>query len=254
MSRILLTKEPNTLDLPRDGRTLWLHHPKERIEAERTLDLPTFMEKGWDAIAGVDLLVVVGLVSRLCTPSNRVRIGQFLTDPWDGPPRISVDDKLFITDPWRLWWHFGCVAAPWGECYTSYKLETQWNSSLVGMRENPCTPQEVERWGKGVISAINPFRFTEVDVHVEPMSKDVQEDYAEEKERAFNEETTHTAIIKRLASFADRVYPFRAVPSFRQLFDSESAVLRLTDLGVDRWLKQQLQLRIDLTNYVAEHF
>lgn len=252
---IYLTKHPDRLDLPRDGRALWLHHRSVPAPAaERTITLERFMDDPWNAVRDTELLVVVGLVSKLCNPGNRVKLGQFLTEPWPGPRRVSVDDKLFITDPWRLWWHFGCVGIDFGGCATSYCLETRWNGSVIGMRPNPCTPGELERYGDGVIRAVDPFRFDPVSIHVESMPEDVHARYLEEKEAAFNEESTPNAIIKRLAAFAQLVYPFRKVPTFREMFRSEHLEVRATDLGVDRFLVNQIRIRAELINFAAERF
>lgn len=255
MSRIYLASDHDRLDLPRDSKALWLYHDSDRRpNAERAITLKAFLDDPWGAIKGVDLLVVVGLVSRMCRPGNRVKLGQFLTDPWPGPPRVSVDDKLFIVDPWRLWWHFGCVGIEFGGCNVSYTLETRWNGYIVGMRENPCSPEELERYGDGVIEAHDPFQFDAVDIHVEPMPPDVHARYLEEKERAFQEESTPTAIIKRLAAFASLEYPFRSVPTFGQMFEQRRLTVRATDLGVDRFLVNQIKLRAELINFAARRF
>jgi len=255
MGKIHLTDNHDQLNLPRGREAVWLHSAKDRRpRAERCVTLPEFLDAPWESVKGADLLVVVGLVSRFCTPGNRVRLGQYLTDPWKGPERVSVDDRLFIVDPWRMWWHFGCAGIDFGGCSVSYTLETRWNGFVVGMRENPCVASELDRYGLGVIEARGAFKFEPINIHVEPMPEEVRERYATEKEVAFNEEATPAAIIKRLAAFASSVYPPRSVPSFRDMFRARHLEVRATDLGVDRFLVGQIMLRAELTNYAAERF
>lgn len=255
MSRIFLTTTPDLLDLPRDGSAVWLHADRaKRPLAERTVAMSRFMEDPIGAVRGADMLIVVGLVSQITTPGNRVKTGQWLTDPWpSGPRRVSVDDKLFITDPWRLWWHFGCVGADYMGLATSYRAESMWRNSLVDKEQNPVTLDNVITYGRGVISAVNPFRF-DYSLRVDPMPASVHADYLTEKERAFSEEKTIAAIIKRLSNFAQRVYPDRCVPTFRAMFGSANLHVVATDLGVDRWLVCQIEERVRLINGVAEAF
>jgi len=255
MPRIYLSRHPDQLDLPRDGRTLWLYHQRAKAPAApRRMTLAAFMNNPWQAVDDVDLLVVVGLVSAMVRPGNRVELGQFLTEPWPGPPRVSVDDKLFLRDPWRLWWHFGCVGIEYGGYNVSYTLEGHWNQFVIGKKDNPCSPTELDRYGAGVIAAQDPFRFDPVDIHVEMLPQRVHERYAKEKEAAFDEERTPLRIIKRLAAFADRAYPFRQVPSYSELFRQPEVLIRATDLGVDRFLVGQLRHRIEIINYAARRF
>lgn len=255
MSRIFLTTTPDLLDLPRDRSAVWLHANRApRPLAERTVTMGDFMRDPHGAVRGADVLIVVGLVSQITTPGNRVKTGQWLTDPWpSGPRRVSVDDKLFITDPWRLWWHFGCVGADYMGLATSYRAESMWRNSLVGKEPNPVTLENVLRYGHDVVRALNPFRF-DYSVRVELMPPDVHTAYLSEKERAFSEERTINAIIDRLSAFAQRVYPERQVPSFRAMFNSSRLSVVATDLGVDRWLVAQIEERVRLINGVAEAF
>lgn len=255
MSRIFLTTSPEALDIPRDGTALWLYADDAcRPDVPRAISLSRFMSDPHGATRDADVLVVHGLVSRITTPANRVRTGQFLTDPWpSGPPRLSVDDKLFIVDPWRMWWHWGCVGADFGGLHTSYRAESLWRASLEGRATNPVTLEAAVKYGTGVIRACNPFRF---DFHAQilPMSTSVHDEYAAEKERAFTSEHTITAILKRLSAFASRVCPDRRVPSFREMFSARRLHVVATDLGVDRWLLAQIEERVRIINGVAEAF
>lgn len=252
MSQIQLMSDFSAASFDRGCRSVWLHHDKDQVAAERTVTLSRFMDDPRSSVAGADLLVVCGLVTRLCTPSNRVKLGQFLTEPWWGPPRVSVDRCLFIGDPWRMWWHWGCVGRPFANYFTSYRLESDWKRYIDTEMNNPCTIEKVVEYGRGVVEHRNGFRFRDVAIHVEPMSAEQHELYAAAKELAFVEEKTISAIIRRLSAFAETAYPQRSIP--RDLFSAESHTIRLTDFGVDVYLSKRIRETVALTNAVAEEF
>lgn len=252
MSQILLTNDFGSAPFDRGRRTVWLHHDKDCVGASRTVSLSRFMDDPRAAVSGADLLVVCGLVTRLCTPSNRVKLGQFLTEPWWGPPRISVDRCLFVGEPWRMWWHWGCVGRPFANYFTSYRLESDWKRYIDTDAKNPCTIERIVEYGRGVVSHRGGFRFRDVAIHVEPMSAERHQLYADVKERVFNEEKTIAAIIRRLSEYATSCYPSRHVP--RDLFAAESHEIRLTDLGVDVYLASRIRESVALTNAIAGAF
>jgi hypothetical protein len=255
MSQIWLTEDDELADVPRHARALWIYHPKDRRpRAERVVRLGEFMEAPWKALAPVEILVIKNLVSRILTPSNRVKLGQFFTDPLEGFERYSVDRALFIVDPWRMWWHFGCVGVNFGTCHTSYLLETKWGLYLRGCMENPCSPEALNRWGTGVLHWCRGFKFAEIDLAVLPVSDEIQAAYQAEKAAAFAEEPTFGAIIKRLALKAQTLCPRRLMPLPRDLLSCPVAQIRATELGVDRFLLRGLQDRIALINHAAERF
>lgn len=256
MSRIWLTDRLEDVDEPRGGRTLWIYPAKGWPEpkAERVMTDKAFLEDPWTHLRGIDRMVIVGLVSRITTPSNRVKTGQFFTDPLPDVERVSVDPYLFLRDPWRMWLHFGCVGINFGGCHHSFACENQWSASIVGKRDNPCTVANLDHYGTGVIRAPLPFRFDHIDIHIEEMDAEAHDAYQREKEAAFEEERTPTAVIKRLAKAADQLYLFRTVPDYTALFKSRHVHVRATDLGIDRYLVGQIRDRINLINHAAEAF
>lgn len=253
--RIFLTSEPGKVDVPRGDTTLWVVPERSAApDARRWCFVADFMESTVERLRGVASMVVVGLVSKITTPANRVKTGQYLTDPLPGVTRYSIDDKLFIVDPWRMWWHFGCVGVAFNECFTSYRLESRWKAFLEDKEPNPCTPELLERYGKGVVSAVNPFRFEPVTMRVLKAPVEVHEAYLREKVAAFDEEPTIVKIMARLAAFAQGAMPQRVMPGFRELFDSPAVRVAGTDLGIDRYLMEQIRLRVDLVNFAAREF
>jgi hypothetical protein len=256
MNRIWLSDDPDSIDLPRGESALWIVSDRWPgiLSAKRWTTRKQFMADPYRFLKPTSSLVLVGLVSALTTPSNRVKTGQFFTDPLPGVTRYSVDDMLFVTDPWRLWWHFGCVEAPFNDCFTSYRLESRWNRYVEGQEPNPCSKEILAKYGDGVIAAVAPFRFAKVNIRVVDLPEEVHVLYQIEKARAFNEEPTINKILKRLGKFADEVFQERCVPSYRDLFRSSQVNIVATDLGVDRFLVTWLRERIDLINFAAERF
>jgi len=252
MNRLWLTDDPAKAGLPTGSDTVWLHAAGEAVQAERTVSLPEFLKGPREAVRGSKLLVVVGLVTNLCRPANRVKLGQYLTEPWWGPPRISVDTHLFVGDPWRFWWHFGCAGAAYADLHTSYRLESQWKHYVERGGENPCSPEMLLRFGRGVIGFRGGFKFDSFSVATEVVSGDVRDRYAVEKEKAFAEEKTANGIIKRLAKFVQAACPNRNFPA--DPTQQGNLAVTATDLPVDAFLLDRLRETVELTNAVAGEF
>lgn len=253
MSRpVVLISDYAAAGFPTGPDAVWLHAPGDAVPGCRAVTLPDFLSDPKAAVQGADLLVVCGLVSRMCRPGNRVRLGQYLTEPWWGPPRVSVDSHLFVGEPWRMWWHFGCVGQPFADCHTSYRLESHYRRYIDTGRDDPCGLDAVVRYGAGVVRWAGGFRFDDVSIHVEPMSPAAHDRYRLEKERAFGGEKTAAGLIRRLVAVAAREYPSRVLPA--DPFKSPILSARVTDFPVDAYLVGRLREAVALTNGAAEAF
>lgn len=252
--KIYWTRDWNSVDVPRDKSALWVAHKSDvsLIQAERVMDASIWADNPKPKLNGVDILVVAGLVSRIMRGGNRLKYGRWLTDPWFGPPRISVDSHIFFEKPWTVWFHFGCVDAPFANYFTSYRLESDWNRYIDTERRehHPCQESVFESHSKGVVDFSNGFTFDPVTIETIETSKLIKADYAEEKELAFEDEKTPAAIIKRLAKFAQSRCQERSIPD--SLFKSPVKKIVSTDLGVDRYLCLRHLELVDLTNKYAE--
>lgn len=204
-------------------------------------------------LCGRDLMVVFGL-SRILTPANRTKVGQHLLRPIPGVRRISVDQTLFVVEPWRAWWHFGCVGAKYREFTYSYLAESRWKAAQEGVGDDPFSLGEIARWGGGVIESREPQHFGSVIVQTVDVGQDAQREYQACKSKAFDEEHTPAAIIKRLAAFAQSACPDRTIPTPAQLFKRTHHRIVATGLGVDRWLVSQLLGLVALTDGIARRF
>jgi hypothetical protein len=197
--------------------------------------------------------VVVGL-SRIITPSNRVKVGQVLMRPIDGVRRISVDRTMFISEPWRLFWHFSCIRQPYQELTDSYLAETRYKQSLDGFREDPFSLAEIKAYSDGKIQAHGHPFFESFEVTRVPVSQEWHRRYAAEKASAFDEEHTPSAIIKRLEAVSREALKDRKIPTPSRLFANRHPVAIQSDLKVDDFLVGRLRYLVELTNGIHEAF
>ena len=97
-------------------------------------------------------LVMVGL-SRAMTPSNRTHeLWEILFNATPGWHKVSLDTTLFVGEPWRAWFHWGFVGAPYREYTYSYLAESHWKAHREGtLSVDPFDLETVTRWGRGVV-------------------------------------------------------------------------------------------------------
>lgn len=262
---IWLTDNTRRVPLDRGKRSLWVYSDKwERPEAERAVPAAEFIEHPWSHYSAetTDTVIIVGM-STIVTPSNRVKTGPFLNEPWSGR-RESIDRCLFVGEPWRAWWHWGCVGAKWHDAIAgdvvqhSFAMENRWNQYLDNRRPDPCSLESFKAIGKNiVITGSHTPRFGGMDIEVIPVMHLYGEEYLAEKEKAFEHMTTWRGIVKALSAFAQRVAPERRVPSVSQIFNALGKTrpsLVISDLPVDRWISSHLRYLVDLTDGIAEAF
>lgn len=197
-------------------------------------------------------MVTVGL-SRMMTPTNRVKLGQAFLRPWPGLRRMSIDDRLFHVEPWRMWWHFfGAGINPWG--YTdSFLAESRWKAATEYESDDPFSVEHVLSAMRDAVDVRrDAFSFGPVEYKTVEVSEDVKALYAAEKEAAFTDEKTHSGIIRRLAKVAQGAFKERFIPTPARMFSKPTRQVVATDLPVDRFLVGQLAAVVDLTNAIAE--
>lgn len=251
--RILLTSDPN--DLPRvDG-------PAFAVAAKGwcapawlpVVDVEDILTEPRRYFTGESVTMVTFGLSRLLTPSNRVRMGQALLRPWPGLQRLSVDSLLFVAEPWRMWWHFFAVGAEHWNYADSYAAEAKWNFAMETRGDDPFAIDRVREAMAGIVRVeSSAFRFGPIAIEERPVSADVREEYAAEKEAAFADEKTIAAILRRLTAVAQRACPERSIPTASRLYERPPRRIVHTDLAVDRFLVGQLLERVELTNAIAE--
>lgn len=251
---IVLTTDTAAARVPIEGSALCVHH--EKCEPPRqfgkTMPWRDFSERFQSVVDTYDNLVLVGL-NKIITPANRVKVGGMVLRPrkWR---RHSVDQTLFVSEPWRAWFHFGCVGSPYHGYSYSYLAETDWRAFGEGKRErDPFSLEALIGAGAGVIRS-EYRRLFDVSVRVVPVAAAVHAEYAAAKEAAFTSEHTLSGILRRLEGFVQRALPERRIPSTARLFTSTQHEIVRTDLMVDEFLTARLLSLADLTNQVAARF
>ena len=250
--RIYLHRDPAALSLPYGEGALCV--TAKGYPTPRTL--PGCRHAAWP-ITTADLrahptVILVGL-SKMITPANRTEAGAVLLRPTTAQ-RIVVDRWLFVAEPWRAWFAFGAVGAAYDGYTYSYLAESHHKAALDGKRPaDPFRPEALTRWGHGVITAPDAWR---IDLRETVLSVDdaTRAAYAEEKARAFEEEHTEHALLRRLGAWAQARVPGRAVPAPADLWRRERVDVVRTDLGVDRYLTDRLRRLAHLTNHIADTF
>jgi hypothetical protein len=197
-------------------------------------------------------LAVVGL-NRIISPGNRTTVGPILLRP-AGRPVVSIDRTLFVCEPWRAWWHFGCVGAVYREYSYSYLAESHWKAASEGRHKDPFSLDAILDAGRGVVRSLAPEVLPTMRVDRVELPAAIHEDYQREKARAFEEEHTAKAIIFRLAAFADTHCATRRIPTLARLFAGKDEPITQTDLRVDDFLVAKLRGLVDLTNAIARGF
>ena len=104
---ILLSKRIADLEVEADLCVRHKTYPRPQTNA-RHVTYEEFAADHKELLRGVKTLAVVG-INKLITPANRTKVGPLLLRPIDGVQRISIDRTLFVAEPWRAWWHFGCA-------------------------------------------------------------------------------------------------------------------------------------------------
>ena len=246
------------IHLPELGRdTLVITHrsyaPPITGPSSRHMSWDQFIEAPRAAMSGCKTMVIVGL-NRIITPANRTKVGSYLLRPIPGLSRISIDHTLFIGEPWRAWWHFGAVGAPFQEYTYSFLAESHWKAAQDGVRADPFSVEEIIEAGRGVIRAHgDPFHH-EMQIDRTALDPKTHAAYQELKALAFEEEHTPKAIVSRLAGFAQEAMPTRSIPTLTRVFNSRHPVIRQTDLAVDDWLVSELRRVVEINRKVAQEF
>lgn len=242
-------------DLPGDALYVVHRAYPVPIVARRHVPFHIFEKNPRRWLADAPALVMVGL-NKAMTPSSRTReVWEILYNNTAELPKFSVDRTLFISEPWRAWFHFGFVGASYREYTYSYLAESHWKAHRDGVREaDPFSLDEIRAWGAGVVVSDHRAYFGEVEVETVLTTPDVKAAYAEEKAAAFEEERTLPAILRRLSAVAKAACLSRCIPTPARIFTSPSLHIVRTDLAVDGFLVDNLLRLVDLTNNIAEAF
>lgn len=255
---IILTPDTGTVALPDVGaEALCVRHPKYVAPttgpACTHMTFPEFERDPRGAANGKRVLVMVGM-NRIISPANRTQnVFEFLHNDSRHLRKISVDRTLFVAEPWRTWFHFGFVGAPYREYTYSYLAETHWRAAQDGLRGDPFSLEAISAAGDDVVRATYASYF-DLSTETLALSASAHQDYQKLKAACFDEEHTIAAILRRLGEFAQQSHPWRTLPTPASLFEHRTHRLRVTDLPIDRYLVGRLRALADLTNAIGAHF
>lgn len=254
--RIILTRDIASATADAD-RPLVIRHPsypKPDVGGVH-ITLPEAEENLRAHLPGRRSIVFVGL-NKSKTPSSRTRnIWEVLFYELSEMDRWSIDTTLFVSRPWRAWFHFGLVGARYREFTYSYLAESQWNGWRDAIRvEDPFAPAELVKWGEGLISSDYDRFHSAVNYDQVPVGDEAHAGYHDEKSAAFGEERTIAAILRRLSKYAESVCPSRKIPTRASLFAKSVVNIVATDLPIDAFLVRELQSMILSVDTVGEAF
>jgi len=253
---IYLSKDIGFLSPPLDGRTVCVVHkayPAPNIPDARVVAWEGFEEDPQGCIKGFDNLVMVGL-NKLITPSTRTKhVWEIVYNRMRDIRKVSIDRMLFVSEPWRAWFHFGFVGAKYLDYGYSYIAETRWKQWRDGVEEfNPFSAEEILTWAKGIVVCDYVEYFGRPTITVMPTTAAQKVEYEDLKAHLFETETTIKGVITKLARYAREVCPERRVPTLARVFDREQHEIVRTDLKVDEHLVSELVGLMELTNAIAE--
>lgn len=259
MSSIILSKDIGSLFVECEKGTICVYHKSYQTpvlpDDVRCVEFSVFEKNPRRYMEGIPSLVFVGL-NKAMTPSTRTHdVFEVLFNNSKDLKKISVDKTLFVSEPWRAWFHFGLVGARYREYTYSYLAESRWNSYVDRVIEaDPFSIDEIRKYGKGKIRSMYDRYFDSIRINVENVSDSFHEKYQEEKRRAFDEEHTLFAITRRLESVAKEAFPKRKIPNKTTLFSKDSHEIFVTDLPIDTFLVRKITDIANLTNEIGNSF
>lgn len=257
--RIILAKDTGFVRLDVGSEALCVHHksytPPLTSPGCRHIVFDEFKKNPRGAMMGRSTLVLVGM-NRIITPSNRTEeVFEVIHNNSTDWLKISMDRTLFISKPWRAWFHFGSVDASYREYTYSYLAESHWNAFQKGrISADPFSFDIISEFGDGVIETTYRRYFDDITVDVVQTTEEDKAIYAELKTACFEEENTAPAIIRRLAAFARDICPQRSIPVAARFFNRMAHHIIRTDLGVDEYLVGELLSMARLTDAIGDRF
>jgi len=257
-AKIILSANISDIELEWPGETLCVHHksyPLPPIARCRYLAFDEFKKSPRERLSGVRRLAVVGL-NKIITPANRTEeVFEILFNNTGELVKVSIDHTLFVSEPWRAWFHFGLTGTRYREYSYSYLAQSHYNSFRDGAAaQDPFSIDAIEEWGRGAVLSTYETYFAPLEVEIVETSAQVKLAYARLKEECFEEEHGIARIIMRLARFAQSACPRRSIPTPSACFDRARHRIVASDLKVDAYLVSRLRELCDLTNAVGSRF
>jgi hypothetical protein len=258
--RILQTRDP--------AKCLIVYHQRSRVYDNTLLwlasagaQLVEFADYGKDAQAALidddaATMIVVG-ISDMIRPSNRCDIRfEYMYNFAKPGAKYIVDHVPFLQEKWRVWYPYGVIDPAILLYPHSYAIESAYRNYEDGLIEDD--PLElgwiidrVKSW-----TEIDYRRYFDFDVEfiVHQTTAEQRQEYAELKDKLFEECTTVKPIIKGLAGFAQGICPERdIIADTRKLYKlTGDTTYHMTDLNVDWYLRGEIERVVTDTNRLTE--
>jgi len=192
-------------------------------------------------------IVVVGL-NRIITPSNRCEmVNEYLQTMTKSIPKICLDTKPFIGEPWRLWYHYSISNVGKFNVPHSYAFETEWKKWFY-RDQNDCrlSGPNIRLLLADTISDLDCLT-TKFELY--EMNADDDAWYQAAKDDVFARYATPKLLINSLLSLANRRYGIKIS------YDSflGNGVVSAPNLGVYRFVIEESERRMKIYNEVIRY-
>lgn len=250
------------------SKCLCIYHQRSRVYdntllwlANTGIQLVEFADYGKDSMAALldddeAAMIVVGL-SDMIKPSNRCDIRfEYMYNFAKVGRKYVIDHVPFLQEKWRVWYPYGLIDPAILTYPHSYAIESAYRNYEEGLvDDDPLTIgwiiDRVKDW-----TEIDYSRYFASDVEfiVHETTPEQRQGYAELKARLFDTCTTVKPIIAGLTKYAQEICPERSIfVDTRKLYRLQGeAVIHMTDLNVDWYLRSEIERVINDTNQLTE--
>lgn len=258
--RILQTRDP--------AKCLIVYHKQSRVVdgtlmwlANAGAQLVEFAGYGKDAQAALidddqATMIVVG-ISDMIRPSNRCDIRfEYMYNFAKPGAKYVIDHAPFLQEKWRVWYPYGVIDPAILLYPHSYAIESAYRNYEEGLTEDDPLGidwiiDRVQAW-----TEIDYRRYFDFDVEfiVHQTTAGQHKEYAQLKDKLFEECSTIKPVIAGLAKFAQNVCPERnIIMDTRKLYKlTGDTVYHMTDLNVDWYLRGEIERVVTDTNRLTE--
>jgi hypothetical protein len=179
------------------GNTLVIHHDFYKVET-------TFKKIAWSIFSKEytnhqpDNLIIVGL-NRIRTPETRYDlVYPYIYNMNKFETKITIDEKPFNGEPWRLWYHYGFLFESWLGVNYSNVLESDWQHWFYREAQTAIISDENIKWHIKETFSDLPLLTTEYSFY-EP-NKLLIEYYTEVKKYCFEKYDTPKQLMQSILS------------------------------------------------------
>lgn len=189
-----------------------------------------------------ELIILVG-ANRIINPSNRCDfVFEHLTTMTPNIPKISIDNSPFISEPWRLWFHYAfCNCGKFNINY-SYIIETEWKHWFY--REIDDCRLSVNNIKNYITDTYSDLLKLIAKFSLSDIDNSTIDWYSQIKQNIFNKYDTPKLIIMNLLKEVEK--KFEIGISYNSYLQNKS--FNLPNLGIYRFIKEENERRLNIYN------